>query len=83
MVLKRTVSMRPLFEHSKYIFELMGKKIITILHIKSCLSGPMNDYCGQNLSLLLMPKWSCELSINVRQLFATDNLADVIFRCIL
>ena len=33
LVLKRTISMRGYFEYPKYMFKLMDKKKITILHL--------------------------------------------------
>ena len=40
-VLKRTVSMRRFFEHTKYMFKLIGNEINAILGAKLSLPGPM------------------------------------------
>ena len=53
-VFKRTISVRSFFEHPKHMFNLISKKIIAMLRLKICLTGPIFVFVV--LLLALCPK---------------------------
>ena len=57
-----------LFEHQKYMFKLMGKKIITILGSKISLSGPLIIVYGMGSYLANV---SCTSSLPFTAAFLT------------
>ena len=75
LVLERTISMKRFFHlnetvllsNQKHMFKQMGKKIITISRLKTCLSGPMNfTLSGLQIRVGIGKLFSLFLNQNIR-----------------